>query len=71
MLFDWELAADLGHSLGLSSVDADTAKAVIKEFAARKYWRKRARPARMAFIVRAEVRYDDARGMGIRTKVIP
>lgn len=57
MLFDWELATDLGSSLGC--VDSDTAKTVIKEFAARKYWRKRARPARQAFRERAEAIYFD------------
>lgn len=61
MLFDWETAADLGASLGCKNVDSDTAVAVIKEFAARKYWRSRAEPARMAFIERAAARYFDSR----------
>lgn len=60
MLFDWELAADLGASLGVTGVEPDTAKAIIKEFAARKYWRRRAKTARTRFIERAEVRYEDA-----------
>lgn len=59
MLFDWGLATELGSSLGCNDVDSDTAKAVIKEFAARKYWRKRARPARQAFRERAEAIYFD------------
>lgn len=65
MLFDWELAADLGASLGVTGVEPDTAKAIIKEFAARKYWRPRARPARRQFRERAEAMYFDVRSCNL------
>lgn len=61
MLFAWELSGDLGDSLARSGVDPDTAKAVIKEFATIKYWRKRAKPARENFIRRAETTYFETR----------
>lgn len=61
MLFDWELAGDLGTSLADNNVDPDTALAVIADMAELKYWAPGAKPARAQFTERAEIRYTEAR----------